>query len=65
LIPYFYHFSRISYKFPKPGRKRKRKRMNSNGLKSAQISPSTEETRPRAGNFARKKPSGAHWGINL
>jgi hypothetical protein len=39
--------------------------MNSNGLKSAQISPSTEETRPRAGNFARKKPSGAHWGINL
>jgi hypothetical protein len=39
LVPYLYHFSRISYEFPKPGRKRKREGMNSNGLKPARTGP--------------------------
>jgi hypothetical protein len=41
LVSYFYNFSRILYKFPKPGRKRKRKGMNSNGLKPARVGPLT------------------------
>jgi hypothetical protein len=48
LVSYFYHFSRILYKFPKPGRKRKRKGMNSNRLKLARAGPRPGKTRPRA-----------------
>jgi hypothetical protein len=40
-------FFRIFYKFPKPGRKRKGKGLNSNGLKPAQLSPWTGKMRPR------------------
>jgi hypothetical protein len=46
LVPYFYYFYRIFYKFPKPDRKRKR--MNSAGLKPAQTGPRRGKTRPRA-----------------
>jgi hypothetical protein len=49
-------FSRLFYKFPKSGRKRKGKRLNSNGLKPAQLSPQTGEnapTRARDVNFAK------------
>jgi hypothetical protein len=35
----FYHFSIISYKFPKSGRKRKRESINSNMLNLARYSP--------------------------
>jgi hypothetical protein len=44
LVSYFYYFSRIVYKFPKPGRKRKREKMNSNGLKPARYVPRPRET---------------------
>jgi hypothetical protein len=43
-----YYFSRISYKFPKSGRKRKGKMMNSDGLKPARVGPRPGETRSRA-----------------
>jgi hypothetical protein len=48
LVSYFYHFSRIFYKFPKPGRRRKRKGMNSNEPYLARFDPRPGETRPRA-----------------
>jgi hypothetical protein len=44
LVSYFYHFSKILYNFSKSGRKRKRERMNSNGLKSAQYGPRPGES---------------------
>jgi hypothetical protein len=44
LISYFYHFSIISYEFPKSGRKRKRKKVNSTRLKLAQVGPRTGES---------------------
>jgi hypothetical protein len=43
-VSYFYHFSMISYDFPKSDRKRKRKKMNSDGLKLAQVSPCIGES---------------------
>jgi hypothetical protein len=39
LVSYFYHFSIICYEFPNPGRKRKGKDINSNGLNLARASP--------------------------
>jgi hypothetical protein len=53
-------FSRIFYEFSKPGRKRKREGMNSNGLKPARASPRTgKHARARAhvGQYAQR-PSG-------
>jgi hypothetical protein len=46
LVSYFYHFSMISYEFPKSRRKRKRKNMNSDGLKLAQDGPRIGESAP-------------------
>jgi hypothetical protein len=51
LVSYFYHFSRIVYNFSKPGRKRKRKRMNSKRLKPARTGPRTGK-RARGVRFA-------------
>jgi hypothetical protein len=62
LVSYFYHFSRIVYNFSKPGRKRKRERMNSNGLKPARYGPRPGEThhaRARVGSFTQK--TSAFW----
>jgi hypothetical protein len=44
LVSYFYHFSITFYEFPKSDRKRKRKKVNSDGLKLAQVSPHTGES---------------------
>jgi hypothetical protein len=44
LVSYFYHFSIIFYGFPKSGRKRKRKKVNSTGLKLSQAGPRTGES---------------------
>jgi hypothetical protein len=41
LVSYFWHFSRIFYDFLNPGRKRKRERVNSGGLKLARVGPCT------------------------
>jgi hypothetical protein len=60
LVSYFYHFDRIFYKLPKPGRKRKRKGMNSNGLKPTRVGPLTRKrARARAHNvvFAQRTPA--------
>jgi hypothetical protein len=46
LVSYFYNFSMIFYEFPKSGRKRKRKKVNSNGLKLAHVGPRTGESAP-------------------
>jgi hypothetical protein len=46
LISYFYHFSMIFYGFPKSGRKRKRKMVNSDGLKPASVVPRPEKCAP-------------------
>jgi hypothetical protein len=46
LVSHFYHFFMISYEFPKSGRKRKKKKVNSNGLKLAQVGPRTRESAP-------------------
>jgi hypothetical protein len=46
LVSYFYHFSMISYEFPKSGRKRKGEMMNSIGLKPVQVGPHTGESAP-------------------
>jgi hypothetical protein len=46
LVSYFYHFSMIAYEFSNSGRKRKRKKMNSDGLKLAQVGPRTGESTP-------------------
>jgi hypothetical protein len=53
-------FFRISYNFPKPGRKRKRKGMNSNRLKPARAGPRTGKrarARARADDFAQRSLS--------
>ena len=47
LVPYFYHFSRISYGFPNLIRKRKEEISNSVGPKPAQVGPTAAESRPR------------------
>jgi hypothetical protein len=52
LVSYFYHFSRIFYKFSKPGRKRKGKMINSDGLKPAHYQ--AKRARARAGDFAQR-----------
>jgi hypothetical protein len=60
LVSYFYHFSIIFYGFPKSGRKRKRKKMNSDGLKLAQFGPHTGESAParaRGVHFAQRTPT--------
>jgi hypothetical protein len=47
----------ISYEFPKSGRKRKRKKVNSTGLKLAQAGPRTGESAPardRGVHFAQR-----------
>jgi hypothetical protein len=54
MVSYFYHFSRISYKSPNPGRKRKGKGLNSSGLKPAHGRKRRARTRARAGDFARR-----------
>jgi hypothetical protein len=57
LVSYFYHFFIIFYEFPKSGRKRKKKRMNSDGLKLAQTGPHTGESAPahaRGVHFAQR-----------
>jgi hypothetical protein len=57
LVSYFYHFSMISYEFPKSGRKIKRIKVNSTGLKLAQVGPRTSEsapTRARGVSFAQR-----------
>jgi hypothetical protein len=46
LVSYFYHFYIIFYEFPKSGRKRKKKKVNSNGLKLAQVGPRTGKSVP-------------------
>jgi hypothetical protein len=46
LVPYSYHFSIIFYGFPKSGRKRKRKKVNSTRLKLAQTGPCKGESAP-------------------
>jgi hypothetical protein len=46
LVSYFYHFSIIFYGFPKSGRKRKMKKVNSTGLKLAQTGPRIGESVP-------------------
>ena len=46
MVSYFYHFSIIFYGFPKSGRTRKRKKMNSDGPKLAQVGPHTGESAP-------------------
>jgi hypothetical protein len=46
LASHFYYFSMIYYEFPKSDRKRKRKMMNSDGLKLAQVGPRTGESAP-------------------
>jgi hypothetical protein len=61
LVSYFYHFYMISYEFPKFGKKRKRKKMNSDGLKLAQVGPRTGESAPAVSDLHRglwrfKKP---------
>jgi hypothetical protein len=53
LVSYFYHISIISYEFPKSGRKRKGKMMNSIGLKAAQVGPRSER-RARVAKFAQR-----------
>jgi hypothetical protein len=60
LVSYFYHFSRIFYKFPKPGRKRKRERMNSNGLKPTRYGPCPGESAPMRAHevsFTQRTPA--------
>jgi hypothetical protein len=39
LVSYFYHFSRISYKFPSSAEKEKGKSMNSTGLNLIRSDP--------------------------
>jgi hypothetical protein len=59
LIPWFYHFYTIFYKFPNLSAKRKRKGMNSDGLKPAQASPRTgKRARARfcAGDIVQRTP---------
>ena len=46
MVPYSYHFSIIFYGFPKSGRKRKRKKVNSTRLKLAQTGPCKGESAP-------------------
>jgi hypothetical protein len=53
LVSYFYHFSLIFYEFPKSGRKRKRKKVNSNGLKLAQVGPRTGKSAPAVSGLHR------------
>jgi hypothetical protein len=53
LVSYFYHFSIIFYGFPKSGRKRKRKSINSDGLNLDRASPIQAE-RARTGIFAQR-----------
>ena len=50
---FFLSFSMISYEFPKSGRKRKRKKVNSNGLKLAQVGPRTGESAPAVSSLHR------------
>jgi hypothetical protein len=55
LVSYFYHFPRIFYNFSNPGRKRKRKSVNSDGLNLARVSPIQAECAracSRASGFA-------------
>jgi hypothetical protein len=54
LVSYFYHFSMIFYGFPKSGRKTKRKKVNSTGLKLAQVGP-------RTGGSAPARAHGVHF----
>jgi hypothetical protein len=59
LVPYFYHFSRISDGFPNLIRKRKGETINSTGPKSAQsaqVYTKFGRARDRSVNFA-KRPS--------
>ena len=44
----------ISYEFPKSRRKRKRKKMNSDGLKLAQVGPRTGESVPAVSGLHRR-----------
>jgi hypothetical protein len=48
LVSSFYHFSIIFYGFPKSGKKRKRKIMNSVGLKTSPSQPVSGQKRARA-----------------
>jgi hypothetical protein len=57
LVSYFYHFSIISYEFSKSVQKRKRKKMNSNGLKLASVGPrpgKCTSARARVARFAQR-----------
>ena len=61
MASHFYYFSMIYYEFPKSDRKRKRKMMNSDGLKLAQVGPRTGESAPAVSDLHRglwrfKKP---------
>jgi hypothetical protein len=53
LFSYFYNFSIIFYEFPKSGKKRKRKKVNSHGQKLAQVGPRTSESAPARGRGVR------------
>jgi hypothetical protein len=53
LVPYFYHFSRISYNFPSLAVKRKGKRRNSTRLNLTQSGPPPGK-RARTGKIAQR-----------